>query len=109
MWTTQGIPMPATKILEEDDEFPSGDRWRILAWDVPTSEEFPEGLKYSFQYLGPGDEQILRYDNANDAHGVGRHHRHYRGEVKGIEFEGLRPHIEKFLNEVETIHDDKFA
>jgi len=44
--------MTATKIFEEDEEFPEGDRWEPLAWDVPKSAEFPEGLKYSFQYLG---------------------------------------------------------
>jgi hypothetical protein len=66
-------------------------------------------LKYSFQYLGPADEEILRYDDATDAHGVGRHHRHYSGEVEGIEFEGLRSHIQTFLDEVETIHEQEFA
>lgn len=52
---------------------------------------------------------MLRYDNANDAHGVGRHHRHYRGDVEGLAFEGLRSHLERFLEEVETIHDNEFA
>ncbi|MFC3959722.1 toxin-antitoxin system TumE family protein [Halovivax cerinus] len=101
--------MPATKRFEAGDEFPAGDRWEALAWDVPRSDAFPEGLKYSFQYLGPADDAILRYDNANDAHGVGRHHRHYRGTVEGIEFEGLRSHVRTFLDEVETIHDREFA
>jgi hypothetical protein len=103
------VSMPATKIFEDDDEFPADDRWEALAWAVPASDEFPEGLNYSFQYLGPADEEILRYDNANDAHGVGHHHRHYRGTVEGIEFEGLRSHIEKFLDEVESIHEREFA
>jgi len=104
-----GAAMPARKIFEAGDEFPAGDRWEALAWAVPESDEFPEGVKYSFQYLGPDDEQILRYDNANDAHGVGRHHRHYRDGVEGIEFEGIQQHIEKFLTEVETIHEREFA
>ena len=84
-------------------------RSKSVSVDGPKSDEFPEGLKYSFQYLGPADEEILRYDNANDAHGVGRHHRHYCGEVEGIEFEGLRSHIQKFLDEVETIHEQESA
>ena len=104
-----GAWMPARKIFEDDDEFPKGDRWEALAWDVPKSDDFPRGLKYSFQYPGPADGEILRYDNANDAHGVGRHHRHYRGEVEGIEFEGLRPHIERLLDKVELIHEQEFA
>ena len=101
--------MPARNVFEDDDEYPTGDRWEALAWEVPKSEAYPTGLKYSFQYLGPADEEILRYDNANDAHGVGRHHRHCRGTVDGIEFEGLRSHIEQFLSEVETIHEQEFA
>ena len=101
--------MPARNVFEDDDEYPTGDRWEALAWEVPKSEAYPTGLKYSFQYLGPADEEILRYDNANDAHGVGRHHRHYRGTVDGIEFEGLRSHIEQFLSEVEEIHEQEFA
>jgi hypothetical protein len=35
--------MPATKIFEDDDEFPERDRWEALAWDVFRSDEFPEG------------------------------------------------------------------
>jgi hypothetical protein len=101
--------MPARKLFEDDDEFPAGDRWKRTRLRCPTSDDFPEGLKYSFQYLSPADEELLRYDNANDAHGGGRHHRHYRGEVEGIEFEGLRSHLEKFLDEVETIHEQEFA
>jgi len=104
-----GIAMPATKLIEATDEFPAGDRWKAVAWRVPESEAFPEGVKYSFQYLAPDNTELLRYDNANDAPGVGRHHRHREGTVEGIAFEGLRAHFERFLTEVETIHDRKFA
>lgn len=93
------------KAFEAADEFPAGDRWEAIAWSVPESEAFPEGVKYSFQYLGPDDEAILRYDNANDAHGVGRHHRHHCGTVEENEFDGLASHVERFLEEVHTIHD----
>jgi len=101
--------MPARKLFEDDDEFPAGDRWEAIVWSVSEGDEFPEGLKYSFQYLGPADEEILRYDNANDAHGVGRHHRHYRGDIEGIDFVDLRSHVERFLEEVETIHEREFT
>lgn len=104
-----GAEMPARPRFEDHGEFPQGDRYEAVAWSVPESEAFPEGVKYSFQYLGPDDEQVLRYDNANDAHGVGRHHRHHRDEVEGIEFEGLRSHYRRFLDEVETIHEREFA
>jgi len=62
---------------------------------------YPGGYYYHFQYYNrPRGEQILRYDNANDAHGVGPHHRHERGSVTGIVFEGLKEHITTFLDEV---------
>lgn len=101
--------MPADRIFKEDGEFPEGDRYEAIAWGVPPSDEFPAGVKYSFQYLGPDDEQILRYDNANDAHDVGQHHRHHREDVQGIEFEDLRTHFQRFLEEVETIHEREHA
>lgn len=40
--------MPARRIFETTDEFPAGDRWEAVAWEVPESEQFPEGVKYSF-------------------------------------------------------------
>jgi hypothetical protein len=104
-----GEAMPATKVIEADDEYPSGDRWETIAWSVPESEAYPEGVKYSFQYLAPDDSELLRYDNANDAHGVGRHHRHRHSDVEGIDFDGLRAHLTQFLAEVETIHEQEFA
>lgn len=101
--------MPAIKVFEDHHEFATGDRWEAIAWRVPESDEFPEGIKYSFQYLGPSDEELLRYDNANDAHDVGRHHRHLPDAIESVEFEGLRAHLEKFLDEIETIHEREFA
>jgi len=101
--------MPATTVFVDDHEFPTGDRWEAVAWSVPESDAFPEGIKYSFQYLGPANQELLRYDNANDARGVGRHHRHASGRVEGIEFEGPRSHPDRFLQEVERIHEQQFA
>ncbi len=36
--------MPATKIFEDDDEFPEGDRWEASAWKVPESNESPDSV-----------------------------------------------------------------
>jgi hypothetical protein len=71
------------------------------AWRVPESEEFPEGLKYSFQHYDPETgETLLRYDNYNK-HAGSRHHKHEDGETEAVEFEGLKDHYERFLDEVE--------
>lgn len=34
-----GAQLPATTILEANDEFPEGDRWEALAWTVPERDE----------------------------------------------------------------------
>ena len=43
--------MPATVVYREEDEKPNGSRYEMVAWQVPVSEDFPQGLKYSFQYM----------------------------------------------------------
>lgn len=59
------------------------------------------GYYYHFQYYNRREgEELLRYDNTSDAHGVGPHHRHARGDVTGLEFRSLSDHVERFLNEV---------
>lgn len=54
--------MPATVVYRDEDEKPDGSRYEKVAWQVPASEDFPQGLKYSFQYMGPDGETLLRYD-----------------------------------------------
>ncbi|AXG09753.1 hypothetical protein DU484_07725 [Haloplanus rubicundus] len=46
----------------------------MVAWQVPVREDFPRGLKYSFQYMDAGGNTLLRYDNAIYHLDVGRHH-----------------------------------
>jgi hypothetical protein len=50
----------AEKLIEDDDE---------------GGKHSPGACRKAASF-GPADDEILRYDNANDAHGVGRHH-HY--------------------------------
>ena len=66
---------------------------------------YPSGYYYRFQYYDTdAEEAILRYDNANDAHGVGPHHRHLFDEVTGVTFRGLESHVLRFTIEVLEIH-----
>ena len=39
--------MPATVVYREEDEKPNGSRYEMVAWQVPVSEDFPQGLKYT--------------------------------------------------------------
>ncbi|ELY41281.1 hypothetical protein C497_00915 [Halalkalicoccus jeotgali B3] len=36
-------------VYREKDEKPDGSRYEMVAWQVSVSEDFPQGLKYSFQ------------------------------------------------------------
>jgi hypothetical protein len=68
--------MRPTVVHREKDEKPDGSRYEMVAWLVPVSEDFPKGLKYSFQYMDADGDTLLRYDNAPHHLDVDRHHRH---------------------------------
>lgn len=74
-----------------------GDRVvRIRVLRVPTSEKFPEGIKYGFHFGKKGTANpILRYDNH---HGV--HERHEGDEVERIEFPGYEHLLRRFIREL---------
>ncbi|RDI69593.1 toxin-antitoxin system TumE family protein [Halopelagius longus] len=66
---------------------------RILS--VLKSEKSPEGVKYRFQYgKKRAENPILRYDNQ---HGV--HERHDGGSVEEIDSPGVKPLLQRFLDE----------
>ncbi|WP_254547458.1 toxin-antitoxin system TumE family protein [Halomarina pelagica] len=80
----------ATLLYRADNEFPDGSRYEMRAWNVPESDDYPEGIKYRFQYTAADGATILRYDNSHYREGVGMHHRHTPEGVEGIEFEDWR-------------------
>lgn len=78
----------------------------MVAWQVPVSENFPQGLKYSFQYMDADGDSRLRYDNSPYHLDVGRHHRHTPdGDIESLEFTGLSNLIDQFQNEVNEIYE----
>ena len=100
--------MPATVVYREADEKPDGSRYEMVAWKVPVSEDFPQGLKYSFQYMDADGNTLLRYDNSPYRLDVGRHHRHPPDrEITKLEFEGLSDLINEFQNEVTEIYEQR--
>ena len=70
----------------------------VKVWRVEKSQEFPEGLKYSFAYIKDG-KRVLGYDNER---GKG-HHKHYKGKEEKIEFKDIYTLQEKFEKEVEKL------
>jgi hypothetical protein len=97
--------MPATVVFRDEAEKPDGSRYEMVAWQVPESEDFPEGLKYSFQYMDADGETLLRYDNSPYHRDVGRHHRHTPdGDVTKLAFTGLADLVDDFQTEVNELH-----
>lgn len=92
--------------LFDDDHTFGDDPSRIVAY-ARTDPGYPGGVYYRMQYYDTEvEETILRYDNAHDAD-VGPHHRHRGNEVEGIEFTNIDDHYDRFLKEVEEIHDQR--
>lgn len=93
----------------------------VVAHKVPSSETYPEGIKYRFQAFDSRTKQtLLRYDNSNDTH-VSRHHKHLEnGEVRRLEdpFQGREIEkreeavkaaenlLEKFIDEVKRRYEN---
>jgi hypothetical protein len=98
--------MPSTVVYREEDEKPDGSRYEMVAWQVPVSEDFPQGVKYSFQYIDADGDTLLRYDNAPYHLDVGRNHRHTpAGDIEKLEFTGLSDLIDDFQTEVNEIYE----
>jgi hypothetical protein len=100
--------MPATVVYREEDEKSDGSRYEMVAWQVPVTEDFPQGLKYSFQYMDADGNTLLRYDNSPYHLDISRHHRHPPdGEITKLEFTNLADLIDDFQNEVNTIYEQR--
>jgi hypothetical protein len=70
----------------------------LVAYEVPVSERFPDGVKYRFQYVGAGGEPTLRFDNFPDHPDTPLHHVHRPdGSVEGVPWHGLDTHVGRFL------------
>jgi len=88
------------KIKHLRQEFQDGTFVEVVAYDVQSTNEYPEGYKYRFQY-GTPQGTILRYDNSH-----GEHDRHFGDTREEVSFEGLEEHLETFFEEVEQLRRD---
>ena len=78
-----------------------GDRYaEVRAWDVPESDRYPDGVKYSLQYGTLEGETLIRYDNVPDHPGAAHHHKHTRdGDAEDVE-----PYFECTFHDPEQLH-----
>jgi hypothetical protein len=88
----------AVAVRDERQQDAAGNIIRVLIVKVPTSETYPEGIKYAFYYGSPASETFLRYDNAH-----GTHERHTGDTVEQIDFPGASALYRRFRRNVDAM------
>ncbi len=89
--------MGAGTLFRDADEFPDGTRYEMVARSVPPSQDYPEGVKYRFQYMDAAGRTLLRFDNYPHHPDVDRHHYHTpSGVADDITYSGLADHVRAF-------------
>ena len=68
----------------------------IVAWKVPKSKFYPEGIKYSFTFVHE-NKRTIAFDNFNNE----GHHKHYWGRKESYEFKSLERTANQFFTLVE--------
>ncbi len=85
-------------IFEHKQSEPNGDIIEIRIREMETSEEYPEGVRYSFVYIRNG-KHLVGYDNY---HGKG-HHRHVKEHEEPYEFIDVWKAFEDFDEDIEKV------
>jgi hypothetical protein len=94
--------MGSTVIYEDQDTFDDGSRYEMIATAIPKSDDYPEGIKYRFQYMTEDGRTLLRFDNFPDLPEVDRHHYHTPdGVPDDITYTGLKDHVQTFYTEMD--------
>jgi hypothetical protein len=93
--------MGSTVLYEDQATFDDGTRYEMVATAIPRSDDYPEGVKYRFQYMAEDGRTLLRFDNFPDHPGVRRHHYHTPDGVYDIRYTGLESHVQKFYDEMD--------
>lgn len=95
--------MGSSVIYEESETFDDGSRYEMVATAVPKSEDYPEGVKYRFQYMTEDGRTLLRFDNFPHHPDVGRHHYHTPdGVFDDLEYTSLTDHAKQFYAEMDV-------
>ena len=68
----------------------------IVAWKVPKSKFYPEGIKYSFTFIH-NNKRAIAFDNFNNE----GHHKHYLNKKEPYKFKALEDTSNQFFNLVE--------
>lgn len=93
-------------LYEDSDTLEDGTRYEMIATAVPVTAEYPEGVKYRFQYMDGDGRTLLRFDNSPGHPGVGRHHCHTPEGVDDVEYAGLADHVQAFYDAVDALREE---
>lgn len=86
---------------------PDGSRYELLVRRVPQCENYPESVRYSFQYMTVDGSTLLRYDNYVEKD-VRRHHAHLPdGSIVGIDYDGWQSLVLKFKQHGNEIYEER--
>ena len=73
----------------------------IVAWRVPKSRFYPEGIKYSFTFVHD-DKRMIAFDNFNNE----GHHKHFLDKKEEYNFKSLEDTADQFFTLVEKFEKD---
>jgi hypothetical protein len=79
--------IPKRRIITE-----KGNLIEIVAWQVPKSEFYPEGVKYSFTFIHK-DKRVIAFDNFNNE----GHHKHHFDKKEPYKFKSLEETADQFF------------
>ena len=68
----------------------------IVAWKIPKSKFYPEGIKYSFTFVHEY-KRTIAFDNFNNE----GHHKHYLSKKESYKFRSLEETSNQFFKLVE--------
>ncbi len=83
--------MPKKRLITEKGNF-----IEIVAWKIPKSKHYSEGLKYSFTFVHE-NKRAIAFDNFNNE----GHHKHYSNKKESYRFKSLEETSNQFFKLVE--------
>lgn len=85
------------KLIDARVEHPGGIVESVVVLEVPTSEKYPEGIKYRMHLGTKEGRTLVRFDNSH-----GEHHKHVRNDIEDLEdFPGLQELLDDFYEAVD--------
>jgi len=82
----------------------------MIVTDIPTSDDYPDGVKCRFQYMTADGRTLLRFDNYPHHPGVDRHHYHTPdGVFDDVEYAGLKDRVRAFYAEMDARRERWFT